>query len=108
MFRRMGSPVAAPAHLVARTVARAAAGEDASDVEADFVYDSLNTCAGCGLCSTACPVDINTGDLTRLLRGRKLGAASLRIGEWTVGNFGKVATAARAASPRPRRLCRRW
>ena len=75
---------------------RAAAGEDASDVEADFVYDSLNTCAGCGLCSTACPVDINTGDLTRLLRGRKLGAASLRIGEWTVGNFGKVATAARA------------
>jgi D-lactate dehydrogenase len=75
---------------------RAAAGEDASDLEADFAYDSLDTCAGCGLCSTACPVDINTGDLTRLLRGRKLGAASLRIGEWTVGNFGKVATAARA------------
>ena len=74
----------------------AAAGEDAADLEADFVYNSLDTCAGCGLCSTACPVDINTGDLTRLLRGRKLGAASLRIGEWTVGNFGKVATAARA------------
>jgi D-lactate dehydrogenase len=75
---------------------RAAAGEDASDLEAGFVYDSLDTCAGCGLCSTACPVDINTGDLTRLLRGRKLGAASLRVGEWTVGNFGKVASAARA------------
>ena len=75
---------------------RAATGEDASDVEAAFAYDSLDTCAGCGLCSTACPVDINTGDLTRLLRGRNLGAASLRVGEWTVGNFGKVATVARA------------
>jgi D-lactate dehydrogenase len=75
---------------------RAAAGEDVSDVEAGFVYDSLDTCAGCGLCSSACPVDINTGDLTRLLRGRNLGTASRRAGEWTVGNFGMVATAARA------------
>ncbi len=75
---------------------RAATGEDASDLGAAFVYDSLDTCAGCGLCSTACPVDINTGDLTRLLRGRNLSTASLRVGEWTVGNFGKVATVARA------------
>ena len=75
---------------------RAANGEDASDFEATFAYDSLDTCAGCGLCSTACPIDINTGDLTRLLRGRGLGTVSRRIGEWTVGNFGKVATAARA------------
>jgi D-lactate dehydrogenase len=75
---------------------RAAVGEDASDLEAGFVYDSLDTCAGCGLCSTACPVDINTGDLTRLLRGRNLSAVSRRVGEWTVGNFGKLASAARA------------
>ena len=75
---------------------RAAAGEDASDVEANFVYESLDTCAGCGLCSTACPVDINTGDLTRLLRGRNLGTVSRKVGEWTAGNFGKVATVVRA------------
>ena len=74
---------------------RAAAGEDASDVEADFAYNSLDTCAGCGLCSTACPVDINTGDLTRLLRGRNLGTVSRWAGEWAADNFGKIATAAR-------------
>ena len=75
---------------------RAAAGEDATDVEADFVYNSLDTCAGCGLCSTACPVSIDTGDLTRLLRGRNLGAASRRVGAWAAENFGMVATVARA------------
>jgi D-lactate dehydrogenase len=75
---------------------RAAAGEDAGDVEANFVYNSLDTCAGCGLCSTACPVSIETGDLTRLLRGRNLGAVSRRAGEWTAENFAMVATAARA------------
>ena len=45
--------------------------------------------------STACPVGINTGDLTRRLRGRGLGTASQKVGEWTVDNFGKVASASR-------------
>jgi D-lactate dehydrogenase len=31
-------------------------------------YDVLDTCAVDGLCATACPVDINTGDLVKRLR----------------------------------------
>lgn len=37
-------------------------------LEKDYAYQGDETCAACGLCSTSCPVGINTGDLTRLIR----------------------------------------
>jgi D-lactate dehydrogenase len=75
---------------------RAAAKEDPGQVATDFAYFGLDTCAGCGLCSTGCPVGIDTGELTRLLRGRGLGSASQRVGQLTGAHFGKVATLSRA------------
>ena len=37
-------------------------------IEADYDYDAVQTCAVDGMCQTACPVLINTGDLVRRLR----------------------------------------
>ena len=38
-------------------------------LQADFPYDALDTCAVDGLCATACPVSIDTGQLTKRFRG---------------------------------------
>lgn len=74
---------------------RAAAQEDPGQVATDFAYFGLDTCAGCGLCSTGCPVGIDTGELTRLLRGRGLGTVGKQLGKLTGEHYGKVATLSR-------------
>lgn len=76
---------------------RAAAQEEPGQVATDFAYFGLDTCAGCGLCSTGCPVGIDTGELTRLLRGRGLGTVSQKVGQLTGAHFGTVATLSRTA-----------
>lgn len=40
----------------------------AAELRDDYEYDGVQTCAVDGLCSIACPVNINRGDLVRRLR----------------------------------------
>ncbi len=76
---------------------RAAAGEPAGRIGEDYTYMGLDTCAACGLCSTACPVGIDTGDLTRRLRGRRLGAGSRAANAWAGRHFAALTGTVRLA-----------
>jgi D-lactate dehydrogenase len=60
-----------------------------------YDYQGIDTCAACGLCSTVCPVGINTGELTKQLRGRRLGPSGRRLGGWLAGHFATVAALSR-------------
>ena len=81
-----------------REISRLAqAGEAPGRLAQDYVYAGQDTCAGCGLCSTACPVGIDTGSLIRRLRGRQAGMAAQKIGTWTANHFGTVAAVSRLA-----------
>lgn len=54
-------------------------------LEADFAYDGLDTCAVDGLCATACPVGINTGDLVKHLRAERV--KGVRVAGWVARHF---------------------
>jgi D-lactate dehydrogenase len=69
--------------VVRREMARLAEaqgdGQLLAALEADFPYMALDTCAVDGLCATACPVGIDTGQLTkRFRRLRHSPAAQIR------------------------------
>ncbi|AQZ64643.1 Predicted D-lactate dehydrogenase, Fe-S protein, FAD/FMN-containing [[Actinomadura] parvosata subsp. kistnae] len=60
-----------------QAAARAAGDHElARELEAEYGYDALDTCAVDGMCATACPVLINTGDLTKRLRAERHGRAA--------------------------------
>ncbi|HEY5246838.1 MAG TPA: FAD-linked oxidase C-terminal domain-containing protein, partial [Dermatophilaceae bacterium] len=47
----------------------------AAEMEKDWEYGAVNTCAVDGLCQLACPVDINTATLVKRFRRRNAGKA---------------------------------
>ena len=91
-----------------RIVLRRAAAKDpalAAAIEDDYPYDAVDTCAADGMCATACPVRINTGDLMKRLRAERHGeraqAAGKAVAEHWDGVSGTARVALRAAATLP-------
>jgi D-lactate dehydrogenase len=64
-----------------------------SSLSADFQYSGVDTCAVDGLCATACPVGINTGELTKQLRARSLSSRNEEAAIWVAKHFRWVESA---------------
>jgi D-lactate dehydrogenase len=80
---------------MARLKAAGSHPELLAELEADFPYMALDTCAVDGLCATACPVSIDTGQLTKHLRQlRHSPTAHARAG-WAAEHFQLVENMAR-------------
>ncbi|MGV9371379.1 FAD-binding and (Fe-S)-binding domain-containing protein [Micromonospora tulbaghiae] len=65
--------------VLRREIAAAQAAGDAAlvrELTDDYDYDAVQTCAVDGMCATACPVLINTGDLVKRLRAQEHGRAA--------------------------------
>lgn len=59
-------------------------------LEAEFPYAAVDTCAVDGLCATACPVSIDTGQLTKRLRKARHSARARRIALGIARRFATV------------------
>jgi D-lactate dehydrogenase len=68
-----------------------------AELERDYDYDAVQTCAVDGMCQTACPVHINTGDLVRRLRADDAGGAANAAWRFAAGHWGAATRVAGAA-----------
>ena len=68
-----------------------------AELERDYDYEAIQTCAVDGMCQTACPVHIDTGDLVRRLRGRDAGPVAARVWRTAAGHWAAVTKGAGAA-----------
>jgi D-lactate dehydrogenase len=63
----------------------------------EYQYDAIDTCAVDGMCQTACPVLIDTGDLTRRLRAEEAGHLEQRVWHAAARHWDGVTRAAAGA-----------
>ena len=73
------------------------APERLSLLEKQYRYPGNQTCAGDGLCSMSCPMNINTGDLTHIIRQEILPKGSLgyKAGDFVANHFAGVKSSLR-------------
>jgi D-lactate dehydrogenase len=66
-------------------------------LQATYDYAANETCASCTLCSTVCPLDINTGEFIRAQRAQNVGPLGRKIGDAIGDHFAATLGAARIA-----------
>lgn len=62
----------------------------------DYLSFSIDSCAACGLCETLCPVEINTGSLSKAIRGRHQGALTRSVAHSIGSHYDTAMTFTRA------------
>jgi D-lactate dehydrogenase len=67
----------------------------AGRLRAEFKYDGLDTCAGDSMCSTACPVKIDTGAMVKNLRAEATSPMARRVARMIARHYGWAAMGAR-------------
>ena len=73
------------------------ARRQAAELERDFRGVGRDLCAGDGLCSTGCPIGINTGELIHAIRGREMPVLDRSAASFAAGHFALAAGGAAAA-----------
>lgn len=87
--------------IIQREIARLkATGEDNERLKAlvkGYKYWGNETCAGDGLCSTSCPMHINMGELTHVIRQQEMpeGSMGYTIGNYAANHFAGMKSALR-------------
>ena len=80
---------------IARLEATGADAERLGALHEAYDYQGIDTCAACGLCSTACPVGIETGLLIKAIRGDRHGAVAQGVGSFIANHTAGALTVAR-------------
>ena len=71
-------------------------GTAANALRTQFDYQGIDTCATCGLCETACPVGIDTGQLIKSLRIQRRGPLARRVATAVANHLSAVTAGLRA------------
>jgi D-lactate dehydrogenase len=61
--------------------------DEAKEYKDLYQYDGIETCATCSLCASACPVNIDTGNLTKHLRTEQNSQRANGIANFVANNF---------------------
>jgi D-lactate dehydrogenase len=86
------------AREMARLRSIKSSGEDAyllHELEAQYQYYGIETCAGDGMCATSCPVKIDTGNMIKEMRSDQHSPAAHRRAVYAAKHFQYLTSAAR-------------